>query len=271
MAESTGAEMKQKQVIALLALILTCAAPGAHALTQPTDTDLEDMTHHQQGATSALLVGDHTLLDPGEFSVSADVHVSSWTTDALYGAYGFSGQGKLGDRWALGLSYGETDGQLHTHTWLANGTFALVEGPEPWLHLQTAVGYQLLDSSDSGNVIFYEYGYEWPVQADNPLILLDDIDWAHGYLNLHANTKLWIFRPSMSLGYMYSRYWWSGWEYVVNGLGEEKGQDLSDSGHFETFTWSLGLGLDLGSVRPFMGVGSFKDGGFFLARLTIVF
>ena len=264
--------MKQTRIFVFVILIFACTAPGAHALTQPNDTDLEEMSHHQQGATSALLLGDHTLLDQGEFSISGDVHLSSWTTDAIYGAWGLSIQGKPGERWGLGLSYGETDAQLHTHSWLANGTYALVDGPEPWLHLQTALGYQYLDSSDSGNVIFYEYGYEWPAAPDNPLILLDDIDWAHGYLNLHANTRLWVLRFSMSLGYMYSGYWWSGWDWRYDpGIGEVKGDSLSDSGHIDTFTWSLGLGLDLGPVRPFAGVGTFKDGGFFLARLTFVF
>jgi hypothetical protein len=253
-------------------LLVTTLGTRAHALHSPSNTDLEDITHHQQGAVSALLMGDHTLLDPGEFSISGDVHVSGWGADTLYGAWGLSFQGKLGERWGLGLSYGETDGQLHTHAWLLNGNFALVSGPEPWLHLQTAVGYQFLDSSESGNVSFFEYGYSWPAQPDNPRILLDDIDWAHGYLNLHANTKLWIFRPSMSLGYMYSGYWWSGWEMPIYiGNDEGKGTAFSDSGHFETFTWSLGLGLDLGPVRPFAGLGTFRDGGFFLARLSFVF
>lgn len=264
--------MPRLRTMILAVLLITSVAQQSHALTQPTNTDLEDITHHQQGATSALLLGDHTLLDPGEFSISGDVHLSSWTTDALYGAWGLSFQGKFGERWGLGLSYGDTDAQLRTHSWLLNGVYALVSGPEPWLHLQGAVGYQYLNSSESGNVTFYEFGYEWPVPSDNPRILLEDIDWAHGYLNLHANTKLWILRPSMSLGYMYSGYWWSGWQKSNHYDPDDSlGTPFSDSGHFETFTWSLGLGLDLGHVRPFFGVGTFKDGGLFLARLTIVF
>ena len=263
--------MPRLRTLILAVLLITSVAPQSHALTQPNDTDLEDISHHQQGAVSALLLGDHTLLDPGEYSISGDVYLSSWTTDALYGAWGLSFQGKFGERWGLGLSYGETDAQVHTNSWLANGTFALVEGPEPWLHLQTALGYQYLDSSDSGNVIFYEHGYEWPTTPDNPLILLDDMDWAHGYLKFHVNGKLGVLRLTMSLGYMYSGYWWSGSEYVINGQGESRGQDLSDSGTLGTITYAFGLGLDFGPVRPFVGGGFFKDGGLFLARLTIVF
>lgn len=264
--------MSYARTLTMTLLLFICAVPQAHALSQPNNTNLADINHHQQGATSALLLGDHTLLEPGEFSVSGDVYLSSWTTDALYGAWGLSFQGGLGDRWVLGLSYGFTDAQLSTHAWLLNGNYSLVSGPEPWLRLQTALGYQFLDSADSGNVIFFEHGSAWPIQPDNPLILLDDLDWIHGYLNFHASWKLWLFRPAISLGYMYSRYSWSSWEMPLHGgIEEGVGQTLSDSGYTETMIWSLGLGLDLGPVRPFVGLGTFQDGGLFLARLSIVF
>lgn len=258
--------------ILLVALFAVVAAPCALAFRSPTNTNLEKINHHQAGATSGLLLGDHTLLEQGDFGVSGQVSVSGWGNDSIYGAYGFTFQAKPWKRVGVGLSYGHTEAQVHTNAWLLNAQFSLTDDPEPWLQLQTALGHQFLDSSESGNVAFFEFDNPWPVQPDNPHILLDDMHWTHGLLNVMVNTRFWRFRPQMSLGFIYSHYSWSGWEIPrLGGIEAGPGPAISDSGSSETLTWSTGLGLDLDPVRPFVGLGTFKDGGFFLARVSIVF
>lgn len=256
----------------LIILLTLGSAPAALAVRSPGGTNLEEINHHQAGASSALLMGDHTLLEQGEFGFSGHVHISSWGNESIYGALGLSLQAQLGKRLGVGLSYGYTDAQVHTHAWLLNGQYSLVDGPEPWLRLQAAVGHQFLDSSESANVMFFEFDDPRPVRPGNPQILLDDMKWTHGLLNVLVNTRLWRFRPQMSLGYVYSHYSWSGWEVpTFGGLEAGPGPALSDSGNSDTVIWSLGLGLDLDPVRPFVGLGKFTDSALFLARVSIVF
>jgi hypothetical protein len=235
-------------------------------------TNLEEINHHQAGASASLLMGDHTLLQQGEFSFSGHGYVSSWATDALYGSLGASFQAQPWQRWTLGISYSYTEAQLHTRGWLLNAQYSLLGGATPWLHVQAALGHRYLDSSESGNAVIFEFDNPWPIRPGNPEILLDDMNWTQGYLNALFHTKLWRFQPQFSLGYVFSHYSWSGWEVpLFGGLDNGPGPALSDSGETETVIWSLGLGLDLDPVRPFVGLGSFSAGGLFLARISIVF
>ncbi len=259
------------RIVLVLLLAFGMATPVL-AVSSPSNTNLEEINHHQAGASAALILGDHTLVEPGEMAVSGHLHLSSWGADAIYGALGVSFQKGFGRNLGIGLSYGYTDAQLRTHALLLNFQYSPLSGPEPWLHLQAAVGHQFLDSSESGNVMIFEFDNPWPVQPGNPQILLDDMRWTHGYLNVLVNTQLWKFRPQASLGYDYSHYSWSGHEVpAFGGIEAGPGPALSDSGNTGTRTWSLGLGLDLGPVRPFVGLGGFTDGGLFLARMTVIF
>ncbi len=257
----------------LPAILLTlCFTTTVQAVRSPVNTNLEEINHHQAGATAALLMGDHTFLKPREIAVSGHAYMSGWATDAIYGAWGLSLQTGLGSHLGVGLSYGYTDAQLRTHVWLINAQYSPLSGPSPWLHLQAAVGHQFLDSSESGNVMIFEFDNQWPIRPGNPQILLDDMTWTHGYLNVLVNTRLWRFRPQASLGYVHSYYSWSGHEVpIFGGLDAGVGPAISDSGTTGTVTWTLGLGLDLGPVRPFAGVGAFSDGVLFLVRMTIIF
>lgn len=253
-------------------LALVCMASPVQAVRSPGNTNLEEINHHQAGASAALILGDHTLLEKGEFAFSGQVYLSGWGADSLYGSWGLSFQARPGRRLGVGLSYGYADAQLHTRSWLLNGLYSLVPGPAPWLHLQGAIGYQYLDSSESGNVMIFEFDNHWPIRPGNPQILLDDMHWTNGYLNILLNTRVWRFEPQASLGYMYSHYSWSGWEVsAFGGLEAGPGPALSDSGNTDTVIWSLGLGLDLGPVRPFAGLAPFTGSGLFLARISIIF
>ncbi|MCK9996166.1 MAG: hypothetical protein KAH56_07790 [Candidatus Krumholzibacteria bacterium] len=264
--------MNTAQRFFTVTLLTFCFTTPVQAVRSPTDTNLEEINHHQAGATAALLLGDHTFLKQGEIAVSGHAYLSGWATDTLYGAWGLSLQAGLGSHLGVGLSYGYTDAQLHTRVWLLNAQYSPLSGPSPWLHLQAAVGHQFLDSSESGNVLIFEFDNPWPVKPGNPQILLDDMTWTHGYLNVLVNTQLWKFRPQASLGYVRSYYSWSGHEVpTYGGLEAGPGPAISDSGTIGTVTWALGLGLELGPVRPFVGLGAFSGGGLFLARMTIVF
>lgn len=259
---------KRSALVFLLAILI---ARPALAQRSP-GTNLEEINHHQEGATAALLLGDHTILEKGDFSVSGDLSMSSWGGDALYGAYGLSLQAKLGQTIGVGLAYGYTDAQVHTQAWLANIQFSPLTGSQPWLQLQGALGYQYLESSESGNVVIFEFDDPWPIRPGNPEILLDDMDWWHGYLNVLAAPKYWILRPQAGLGYVFSRYSWSGWEVAgFGGLDAPLGPALSDTGNAETVTFSMGLGLELGQVRPFAGFLTFSGSAVLLARISIVF
>lgn len=264
--------MSRAHPYVLLILLIVGIAPPVQAVRAPGNTNLEEINHHQAAASAALVMGDHTLLKQGDYAFSGHVHLSGWGTDTLYGAWGVSLQGSVAQRLGLGLSYGYTDAQLHTRAWLLNAQYSLVSGPSPWLQLQAAVGYQYLDSSESGNVMIFEFGNPWPIRPDNPQILMDDMSWTHGYLNALVNYQIWRIRPLASLGYIHSRYSWSGWEVPASGgPSGELGPALSDSGDSGMVTWSLGIGLDLDPVRPFVGLGVFADGGLFLARVSFVF
>ena len=264
--------MNAVQRYVLVLLSIPCLATPVLAVHSPSDTNLEDINHHQAGASAALVMGDHTLVKPGKFAVSGHVHLSSWATDALYGAWGLSLQAGLGRNFGIGLSYGYTDAQLRTRAVLLNVRFSPLSGPDSWLHLQGAIGRQFLDSSESGNVLIFEFDNPWPIRPGNPEILLDDMTWTHGYLNVLINTKLWRFTPQASLGYVHSHYSWSGHEVpAFGGLDAGLGPALSDSGNTGTRTWTLGIGLDLGPVRPFAGLGTFKGGALLLGRMTIIF
>jgi len=257
----------------LWALLITlCITTPAHALHSPAGTNLEEINHHQAAATTALIMGDHTLLERGKYAVSGHAYVSGWDTDAIYGAWGLSVQARPWERWGLGLSYGFTDAQLRTRSWLFNTQFSALPGPESWLQFQAAVGHQYLDSSESGNVLLHEFDSSWSQSPQNPLVLLDDMGWTNLYLSVQAQTLLWRFRPQTSLGYVFSHYRWSGqkadnYEDIESSLGTP----FSSSGNTGTVTWTFGLGLDLGPVRPYAGVKVFSDGGLFLVRISIVF
>jgi|GEM_PF-6452055 len=236
------------------------------------NTNLDEINHHQEAAAAVLILGDHTILEKGDFSVSGDVSLSSWGSDSLYGAWGLSLQSKPGQSLGVGLSYGITDAQLRTRTLLANIQYSPPTGSRQWLQFQGAVGYQFLDSSESGNVLFFEFDDPWPIQAGNPEILLDDMDWFHGYVNVLAAPGYWVLRPQAGLGYVFSRYSWSGWEVAgFGGLDAPLGPVLSGTGSAETVTFSLGLGLELGSVRPFVGLLTFSGGAVLTARLSVLF
>ncbi len=264
--------MRTVQISTLTILLLLSFTIPAGAVRSPSETNLEEINNHQAGATAALILGDHTILKPGKIAISGHAHVSSWGNDSLYGALGLSLQAGLGHKFGVGLSYGYTEAQLHTRAWLLNVQYSPLSGTDTWLHLQAAIGHQFLDSSESGNVLIFEFDNPWPVQPDNPQILLDDMTWTHAYLKILVNTQVWKFIPQASLGYMHSYYSWSGNEVpTFGGLEAGLGPALSDSGNTGTTTWSLGLGLDLGPVRPFAGLGVFNDGGLFLARVTIIF
>lgn len=253
-------------------LISLCIAAPVQALHFPVGTDLEEINHHQAGAASALIMGDHTLLEQGKYAVSGHVHMSGWDTDAIYGAWGLSFQARPWERWGLGISYGFTDAQFRTRSLLINAQFSALPKPNSWLQFQAAVGHQFLDSSESNNVLFREHESSWPHPSDNPQILLEDMSWTQGYLSVQAQTLLWRFRPQTSLGYVLSYYSWSGHQAdVYGGPDDPLGPALSDSGTTGTVTWNLGLGLDLRPVRLFAGMNVFSEGGLFLARLTIVF
>lgn len=260
-----------KKIILILLIALGITSP-AHALYYLTSTNLEEINHHQAAAATALILGDHTLLEPGNYAISSNVYISGKGTDALYGAWGLSVQAKPWERWGLGLSYGFTDAQLRTRSWLLNAQYSALPGPDSWLQFQTALGHQFLDSSESGNVVFREFDSVWPHPPQNPLILLDDMHWTNLYASVQAQTLLWRFRPQMSLGYVFSYYRWSGYE--VDRFGDiESSLDnpFSSSGTTGTVTWTLGLGLDLGPVRPFAGIKVFSGSALFLARLTVIF
>lgn len=264
--------MRAAQFFILVILLILSTTTPAGAVRSPTETNLEEINHHQAGATAALILGDHTLLKPGKIAISGHAHVSGWGNDTLYGALGLSLQAGLGHKFGVGLSYGYTEAQLHTRAWLLNVQYSPLSGTDTWLHLQGAIGHQFLDSSESGNVLIFEFDNPWPIQPDNPQILLDDMTWTHAYLKILVNTQLWKFIPQASLGYMHSHYSWSGNEVpAFGGIEAGLGPALSDSGNTGTTTWSLGLGLDLGPVRPFAGLGAFTDSGLFLARVTIIF
>ncbi|MEN8006202.1 MAG: hypothetical protein ABFS42_04265 [Candidatus Krumholzibacteriota bacterium] len=252
-------------------LLILCTAFPAQAVRSPSETNLEEINHHQAGAAAALLMGDHTLLEQGRIAVSGHVHVSGWGADGFYGAWGLSAQKNLSEKFGLGLAYGYTDAQLHTRAWVLDVQYSPLSGPTPWLHLQAAVGHQALVSSESENVMIFEFDNPWPIRDGNPEILLDDMTWTHGYLNALVNVPVWKFRPQASLGYVHSHYSWSGWEMVVSGQEIVKGPALEDSDDIGTWTGSLGLGLDLGPVRPYAGIGAFSGSGLFLARMTVVF
>ena len=82
----------------------------------------------------------------------------------------------------------------------------------------------------------------------------------------------WKIRPLASLGYVHSHYSWSGWEVPgFGGLDAGLGEELSDSGDIGTFTWTLGVGLDLGPFRPYAGIGVFTEGALMMARVSFVF
>ena len=261
--------VRQYILVILLPLSFTTQAGAVHS---PLETNLEEINHHQAGAAAALILGDHTLLKPGKIALSGHAYASGWGNDTLYGALGLSLQAGLGNRFVLGLSYGYTEAQLHTRAWLANVQFSPLSGTDPWLHLQGAIGHQFLDSSESGNVMIFEFDNPWPVQPGNPQILLDEMAWTHAYMKILVNTRLWRFIPQGSLGYMHSHYSWSGNEVPASGgLEGGLGPALSDSGNTGTTTWALGLGMDLGPIRPFAGLGGFSDGALFLARVTIIF
>jgi hypothetical protein len=264
--------MRMGQRYILVQLIILFITTPAHALHSPGGTDLVEINHHQAAATAALIMGDHTLLEPSNYAVSGHVYMSGWDTDAIYGAWGLSVQARPWERWGLGLSYGSTDAQLRTQSLLLNAQFSALPEPDSWLQFQAAIGHQFLDSSESGNVLIHEFDYATTIPSENPEILMDDMNWTHAYLSVQAQTLLWRFRPQTSLGYIFSYYSWSGHEAgTYGGLGGQLGPALSDSGTTGTVTWSLGLGLDLGPVRPFVGMKIFSDGGLFLARMTIVF
>jgi len=267
-----GAIMSTTQRLVCIILALVCVASPVQAVRSPSGTNLEEINHHQAAASAALILGDHTLLEKGDFSFSGQGYLSGWGDDALYGSWGLSMQARPGRRLGVGLSYGYADAQLHTRAWLLNGQYTLVSEPESWLQLQGAVGYQYLDSSESGNVMIFEFDNAWPVQPANPHILLDDMNWTHGYLGILLNLKVWRFGPQANFGYMYSHYSWSGWEVpAFGGLEAGPGPALSGSGNTDTFIGSFGLGLDLGPVRPFASLASFTGSVLFLARITIVF
>ncbi len=256
----------------LAALVAVLIATPVQALHSPSNTNLEEINHHQAGASAALIMGDHTYLEPGRVAASGHLHVSGWGADSLYGAWGLSFQAGVGRNFSVGLSYGFTDAQLRTRTLLANVQYSLASGPNPWLHFQASVGHQFLDSSESGNVLIFEFDDPWPIRPGNPQILLDDMNWTHGYLNVVVDPQYWKFRPQASLGYVFSHYSWSGWEDPTSGgLDAGLGPALSDSGNSGSTIFTLGLGLDLGPVRPFVGVETFNGGGLFLARMTILF
>ncbi len=264
--------MRTVRLYILVILLPLSFTTQAGAVSSPSETNLEEINNHQAGATAALILGDHTLLKPGKIAVSGHAHVSGWGADTLYGAWGLSLQAGLGHNLGVGLSYGYTDAQLRTRVWLLNIQYSPLSGANPWLHLQGALGHQFLDSSESGNVVIFEFDNPWPVQPGNPQILLDDMAWTHAYLKILVNTRLWKFIPQASLGYMHSHYSWSGHEVpTFGGLEAGLGPALSDSGNTGRTTWALGLGLDLGPVRPFAGLGAFSDGALFLARVTIIF
>lgn len=256
----------------LAALVAVLIATPVQALHSPSNTNLEEINHHQAGASAALIMGDHTYLEPGRVAASGHIHLSGWTTDSLYGAWGLSFQAGVGRNFGVGLSYGFTDAQLRTRTLLANVQYSLASGPNPWLHFQASVGYQFLDSSESENVLIFEFDDPWPIRPGNPQILLDDMNWANGYLNVVVDPQYWKLRPQASLGYIFSHYSWSGWEVpTFGGLDAGLGPALSDSGNTGSTIFTLGLGLDLDPVRPYVGVETFNGGGLFLARMTILF
>jgi len=253
----------------LFIFIITTPVQAVRSLLE---TNLEEINHHQAGVSAALIMGDDTLLKRGRIAVSGNAHVSSWGQDALYGAWGLSLQAGIGRNLGVGLSYGYTDAQLHTRAWLLNVRYLPLSGSVPWLQLQAAVGHRFLDPSESGNVVIFEFDNPWPIQPGNPEILLDDMTWTQGHLNVVVSTQLWKFRPQASLGYVLSHYSWSGHEVpAFGGLSAGLGPALSDSGNTGTRTWTLGTGLDLGPVRPFAGLGVFTDGVLLLARMTLIF
>lgn len=267
-----GAVMKRTLRYILVFILAAGPASRVFALHSPSNTNLDEINHHQAAASAALIMGDHTLLGRGDYSLSGQVFVSGWGADALYGSWGLSFQAGVGERWGLGLSYGYSEAQLRTRGWLVNGQYALVEGPRPWLFLQGAIGHRFLDSSESGNVLIFEFDDPWPIRPGNPQILLDDMTWTQGYLNALVQFQFWKIRPLASLGYVHSHYSWSGWEVpAFGGLDAGLGQELSDSGDIGTFIWTLGVGLDLGPFRPYAGLGVFTEGGLMMARVSFVF
>lgn len=230
---------------------------------------LDEINQHQTQGILSLYQGDQAFLPAGQNAISGNVAVGFYDYESISGTFGLSWQNTSLHPVGVGVGYAYLDAEFATRTWAVNAQYSLAGESETWLLVQTVVGRQVQTQRNRGQgIAFREHEYANPPSQDNPLILAEDFAWTYGYLHLIAQGRIWLFRPQLDLGYLFSWYSFSGKE-CVNDICAEPGDPIARDGSESHLVWSLGLGLDLTGLRLFVGLRPHAEMGTLLARLTL--
>jgi len=256
--------------VALIGLAGLLGSGTARAGSTYFSSSLDEVNQHQTQGILSLYQGDHVFMPTRQNAVSGNVAIGFYDYEALSGTFGLTWQNTSLLPVGVGVGYAYLDAEFETRTWTINTQLPLAGGAEPWLMGQTVVGRQVQTqrSREQAKSIreFADAGLPY---QENPRILVDDFAWTYGYLHLIAQARIWLFRPQLDLGYLFSWYSLDG-NVCVNGDCTEPGDRIARKGSDSHLVWGVGLGLDLTGLRLFAGLRPHAEMGTIMARLTLM-
>jgi hypothetical protein len=239
------------------------AAAGYFILNAP----LDEINEHASLALVASFLGDHGFLGPGSNAVSG--YGGFGADDPLSATIGASWQNTSLLPFGWGVSYAYVDAEFETHTFALDARYPLTRTAFVDVIARGALAYQIETAGGADeNIAFYEHGA--PLAPDNPLMLVDDVAWMHGYLQLAARARIGPVRPQLDVGWLGTHYDYDGRE-CPNGDCSAAGPAASRSGTASRVVTNAGLGFDFARMSLFAGLGDIGRDVVGLGRVTVAF
>jgi opacity protein-like surface antigen len=241
--------------------------PDIHGYAMFNATLDELVQRHTLGA-EAIYFGGQGVLEDGRTSVAPYAFLGFYEYEGIMAGVGASVQTEALLPLGVGAGFGLVDADIKAYAVTVNAQERVDLSTWSTLLLQGAVAYQWKGGDRVDYFALYLKPAVWP-ESPEDLILVDNLNWYSAYVHAVFEVRWSILKPLLDIGWMATRYRYTGYECGLDCF--QIGNGTSGSGSLSGFTVGVGLSLELGALQAFGGIMGSDVGTIFPVSLAIVF
>jgi hypothetical protein len=266
--------IKRPRIVLALAAVMSTALVS-FADSQPVvggytilNASFDELVERQSLGLQAMYFGGQGILDDGQTSVTPYAFLGFYGYESIMGGLGGSVQTEALLPLGIGAGFGVMDADLRTYAFGINAHKQVT--PSTWssLLLQGVGAYQWKSKARGDYTAIYLKPALWP---DNPegLVLFDDFDWFSAYFHAVFEARWHFVKPLLDFGWLANYYRYTGYECDRDCFGP--GNVTSGNGNVSSFTFGVGVSLELEALKAFGGIKGNGSDAIFLVSLSISF